>query len=271
MKNAVKDKKSDIYINPNDTWLNQKIDTLEKVKDWILTRLGHPLVTVELDDNQLNSCIADAIRIFTRYEYHNEQYLTVNLKYYKPGEGLDLHEFHIMSVKDIATCADNIFGQQPDLFFGMYAYMGQGQGSPLFGMGRANPVGMWTLWHNAHEFYDLARKMVGSNPDYYWDKVTQHLRLMPEPHTNGHDRYMLLTVNAELPIEQYYGNDTVLRLALAEAKMLVGTVRKKFQGTTLLGGGTLDTDIYNEGKEEKDKLMEELIARESKGQCFYVS
>ena len=94
---------------------------------------------------------------------------------------------------------------------------------------------------------------------------------MPEPHTNGRDRYMLLTVNAELPIEQYYGNDTVLHLALAEAKMLVGTVRKKFQGTTLLGGGTLDTDIYNEGKEEKDKILEELIARESKGQCFYVS
>jgi hypothetical protein len=94
---------------------------------------------------------------------------------------------------------------------------------------------------------------------------------MPEPHTHGHNRYILLTVNAELPIEQYYGNDTVLRLALAEAKMLLGTVRKKFSGTTLLGGGQLDTDIYNEGREEKDKILEELIQRESKGQCFYIS
>ena len=129
---------------------------------------------------------------------------------------------------------------------------------------------MWTLWHNAHEFFDLSKKMCGSNPDYYFDKVTQHLRLMPEPRYKG-DRYILLIVNAELPIEEYYGNDTVLRLALAEAKMLVGTIRKKFQGTALLGGGTLDTEIYNEGKEEKDKIMETLIATESKGQCFYVS
>ena len=270
MRNAVKEK-PEIKIDANDTWLNQKIDTLDKVKDWILTSLGHPLVTVELNDNQLNSCIGNAIRIFSRYEYRPESYLQVNLKYYKPGEGLDLHEFKIMSVKDIATQHDAIFGNQPDMFFGMYAYMGQGQGSPMYGMGNANPVGMWTLYHNAHEFYDLSRKMTGSAPDWEWNKITQHLRLMPEPHTHGHDRFILLTVNAEPPIEEYYGNDTVLHLALAEAKMLVGTVRKKFQGTALLGGGTLDTEIYNEGKEERDKILEELISRESKAQCFYVS
>ena len=42
MKDAVKEEKP-IYINPNDTWLNQKIDTLDKVKEWILTKLGYPL------------------------------------------------------------------------------------------------------------------------------------------------------------------------------------------------------------------------------------
>lgn len=270
MKNAVKADKPEIKIDPNTTYLNQKIDTLEKVKDWILTKLGYPLNTVELDDNQLNSCIGDAIRVYSKYAYNPEQYLTVNLKYYKPDEGLDLHDFHVMSVKDIATQRDNIFGTQPDMFFGMYSYLGQGQGSPMFGMGNANPVGMWTLYHNAHEFYDLSKKMTGSNPDFYFDRVTQHLRLMPEPKSRR-DHYILLTVNAEPPIEDYYGNDVVLHLALAEAKMLVGTIRKKFQGTALLGGGTLDTEIYNEGKEERDKILEDLIRSESKGQCFYVS
>lgn len=51
---------------------------------------------------------------------------------------------------------------------------------------------------------------------------------MPEPRNLDHDRYILLTCNVEPPIEEYYGNDTVLQLALAEAKMLVGTIRKKF-------------------------------------------
>jgi hypothetical protein len=86
-----------------------------------------------------------------------------------------------MSVKDISTARDNIFGNSPDMFFGMYAYMGQGQGSPMYGMGNANPVGMWTLYHNAHEFYDLSRKMTGSNPDWSYDRRTKILKLMPRP------------------------------------------------------------------------------------------
>jgi hypothetical protein len=51
---------------------------------------------------------------------------------------------------------------------------------------------------------------------------------MPEPKCVNQDRYILLTCNVEPPLEEYYGNDTVLQLALAEAKMLVGTIRKKF-------------------------------------------
>ena len=105
------------------------------MKDWILVSLGYPLNTVELDDNQLNLVISNAIRLFTRYEYHEDSFLVVNLKYYKPGEGLDLHDFHIMSVKDIATQRDTVFGNGADQFFGMYAFMGQGQGSPMFNMG----------------------------------------------------------------------------------------------------------------------------------------
>lgn len=171
MKHAIKEKPP-IKIDSDTTWLNQKIDTLEKVKDWILTKLGYPLNTIEIDDNQLNSCIGDAIRIFSRYAYFPEHYIPVNLKDYKPGIGLDLREYRVMSVKDIATSRDAVFGNQPDMFFSMYAYMGQGQGSPMFSMGNHNPVGMWTLYHNAHEFYDLSKKMTGSNPDFFYDKIT---------------------------------------------------------------------------------------------------
>jgi hypothetical protein len=37
-----------------------------------------------------------------------------------------------------------------------------------------------------------------------------------------------LTCNVEPPIEDFYGNEWVRRLVLAEAKILLGTVRKKF-------------------------------------------
>lgn len=73
---------------------------------------------------------------------------------------------------------------------------------------------------------------------------------MPEPHAHR-DRYILLTCNVQPPVEEYYGNEYVRRLVLAEAKILLGTVRKKYSSVQLIGGGTIDTTIGDEGREEK--------------------
>jgi hypothetical protein len=55
------------------------------------------------------------------------------------------------------------------------------------------------------------------------------------------------------------------RILLAKCKMLLGTIRKKFQGTALPGGGTIDTSIGDEGKEELNAALEDLIKSESCG------
>ena len=52
-------------------------------------------------------------------------------------------------------------------------------------------------------------------------------------------------------MEEYFGNEFCRRLILAEAKILLGTVRKKFSGINLVGGGQIDTSIGDEGREEK--------------------
>ena len=113
--------------------------------------------------------------------------------------------------------------------------------------------------------------MTGSNPDWQYDKSTGILRLMPEPKFGNRDHFILLTCNQQPPIEEYYGNEYVRRLILAEAKILLGTIRKKFSSVQLIGGGTIDTTIGDEGKEEKAAALEDLIKSESKGQCCYIA
>lgn len=105
MRNALKRhdiKTDDLHVEPNSTWLNPGIKSIQQLKDWVLTKLGHPLITVELTDSQLNTCIADAISLYSKYAYTPEKYLIVNTKFYVPGKGVDLRAFNIMSVKDIA-------------------------------------------------------------------------------------------------------------------------------------------------------------------------
>jgi hypothetical protein len=94
-------------------------------------------------------------------------------------------------------------------------------------MGCQNSVGTWTTYHMIHEWFDLAKRMLGSNPDWQYNKSTKILRIMPEPVTNK-DSFILLTCNQEPPIEEYYGNEYCRRLILAECKILLGTIRKKF-------------------------------------------
>ena len=229
--------KDDAHVNPKSTWANPGITDIKQLKDWIYIKLGYPLVNIELTDEQLNCCIADAIAIYSKYAYVPNKYLTVNLKYYIPRVGIDLKEFNIMSVDDIAFERDTVFGMNNDMFFGPYAFFGQGPGSPMFGLGNGNWVGSWVSYHNLHEFFDLTKRMLGSQPDWQYDKSTKILKLFPEPRHSHRDHYMLLTCKCEPPIESYYGNEYVRRLVLAEAKILLGTIRKKFSSIQLIGGG----------------------------------
>ena len=72
-------------------------------------------------------------------------------------------------------------------------------------------------------------------------------------------------------MEDYYGNEYVRRLVLAEAKILLGTIRKKFSSIQLIGGGQIDTTIGDEGREEKQQIMDEIIKSEAQGQCWFIS
>ena len=263
--------KDEVHVNPNSTWANPGIKTIEQLKDWVLTKLGYPLVTIELTDEQINSCIADAIATYSKYAYVPNKYLTVNLKYYMPKVGIDLRQFNIMSVDDVAFERDTVCGMNNDMFFGPYAFFGQGPGSPMFGLGNGNWVGSWVSYHNLHEFFDLTKRMLGSQPDWQYDKSTKILKLFPEPRHSHRDHYMLLTCKCEPQMEDYYGNEFVRRLVLAEAKILLGTIRKKFSSIQLIGGGQIDTTIGDEGREEKQQIMDEIIKSEAQGQCWFIS
>ena len=272
MKNSVKKPKDQLEkIKAESTWLNEGIKTLDQLKSWILIKLGAPTLTVELTDEQLDCCIHDGISLYSKYATWPEKFLVLNLKHYEPGRGIDLAEFKVMSVKSISLPRDNVMGQYGDMFFGPYSFFGQGTGFPFFQNGMGSYVGAWTTYHAIFEFFNLSKEMMGNNPDFFYDKVTQRLTLMPEPRNCRDGQCVLATCNCEPPIEEYFGSEYCRRLILAEAKILLGTIRKKFGSINLVGGGQIDTSIGDEGREEKQAALEDLQKSESKGQYFCLS
>ncbi len=260
-----------VDIKAESSWLNPAVKSLQDLKDWILVSLGYPTVTVELDDSQLNYCIQNALEKYTKYAYFPERELIVNLEKYVPGQGLDLKDFNIASITEIAYQKDHMLGMNNDIFWGYPNFiMGNGGGYPFLN-GQGNFVGAWTTWHNLNEFFELTRRMTGSNPQFRYDKTTKKLYLMPEPRKNDKmHRFALLTCEVEPPFEELYGNEYVKRLTLAYAKILLGTIRKKFANTQLIGGGTIDTTIGDEGREELNQLMENIRQEESRSNWCWV-
>ena len=179
MKNAIPRPKDLLEkIEPEKaTWDLNSIDTIDKLKSWILIKLGQPLQTVELSPEQLDVAIYDGISLYSKYAYRPEKYLVVNLDYYEPGKGIDLSEFKIMSVKSVALPRDNVMGLYGDTFFSPYAFFGQGSNFPFLngangGTSGGNWVGSWVSFHNIVEFLNMSREMCGNNPDYVFDKNT---------------------------------------------------------------------------------------------------
>ena len=54
---------------------------------------------------------------------------------------------------------------------------------------------------------------------------------------------MVLECEIEPPLEELYGNEHVKKLTLAFCKVMLGTIRGKYEGITLPGGGSVSKDI----------------------------
>lgn len=270
------DDEEEIKIKAESTFIDPAVKTKKELVDYILVSLGYPLLTVELEEQQLNLCIQFALETYTKYAYMGpDKYLFEDLNRYEHGKGLNLKKYNIIAIKEISTIRDNALnmGMGGDLFFSPYTFLQSNNIYPMnTRVGNAPSVGSWVTWQSVIEFMDLTHKMCGSMPDFQYDKSSKYLTLMPEPRKfkNNVPQPILLTCQVLPPLSELYGNEYVKRIALAKAKILLGTIRKKFAGTQLIGGSQIDTTIGDEGKEELDRIMENIRLDEAKCQSFYV-
>lgn len=266
-----------------NTYLHPSISAKVDLKNWVMTQLGAPLITIELTDAQLDVCIGDAIQLYSKYAYFPEHYLVVNLKDYQfdtndpRNEGLCLSQWNVAVVNDIAVGRENMFGiGGNDMFFGWPAFFNGttglgGLGGSSFATNNGNWVGGFTTYHNVHEFIELAHRMTGSNPDWIYNRRNFMLQLIPPPRDIKKDYWIVLTVECEPELDELYSEEYVRRITLAKAKILLGTIRSKFQGVNLVGGGTIDTSIKDEGNQELQTILENIRNDEGKGNFFIIS
>ena len=113
-------------------------------------------------------------------------------------------------------------------------------------------------WYVLKDWMKDREKLLAQRRSLSFDPRTQYLVMSPAP-TSNVKFYGIVSCYVERPLRDIIKEQWVYQYALALSKMSVATVRSKYSGTSLFGGGSLTgTDMMSQGISERDKLEQKL-------------
>ena len=119
-------------------------------------------------------------------------------------------------------------------------------------------------WYVLKEWLELRDKLLAQKHYFRFDEHSQRLFLIPEPKTSTR-YYGLIGAHVERTVEYMIREMWVYQYALALTKINIGRIRGKYSGTALFGGGSVNTDLLNEGITEKGSLEDKLTSGAAPG------
>ena len=249
------------YKSPKDNYLNNKDykDVVEfkdfnrTVKDYVLTRLGYPVVDVELDDYQIELCIDEAI---SKLEYHAPDWMTQYAVFETSG-GIGVYDIPkpiIDNLNDVWYRRDFFkFGASPGSLEYDFAVM-------FFtnnGLFNNYNVSQYLLMQ---QYLKQIKNVLGQMSS--WQVINnKYLHIWPVPENNTES--VILEFRAFDPETIHHAYKSwVQRFALALSKEILGGIRSKYQTLPGPGGGTRlnGSELIAQAREDKKLLIEELTS-----------
>lgn len=221
------------------------------VKDFILARLGAPVVKVELTDFQLETCIDEAI---TKLEYYAPDWMTQYASF-ETSANVNVYELP----QEIANGLNDVWYKRN--FFNLGATPGSLEYD--FAIMFFTNTGLFNNY-NVSQYLLMQQylKQISNvlSQGATWQLIGgKHLHIWPVPDSTAGVilEFRALDVDRIHPMYKNW----IQRYAMCLAKEILGRIRGKFQ--TLpgpSGGSRLDGEsLLAEAKEEKEKLVEELM------------
>jgi hypothetical protein len=263
---------------PGSTNANPVIKTYDGLAQRIRRQMGEPLVNVEIANEQIYDCIAQAMEFFTKYAGYTEEFLVFDSKLYQKGKGIRVdtlinqtqemyssftsgvsagYDYDMGSYRRVLDCFAFTYGETTGI--NTLFTLEQAMAQQIYSSYMVGNFGFdLTTWEVLKGFIDTRNKVLAMTPHYRFDPKTQILRIIPEPIPE--QTYMgVVGCYLEKPIKDIINERWVYRYALALSKIVVGNVRGKFSGTNLFGGGSVNyNDFMSQGVSERDALENEL-------------
>lgn len=233
----------------------------QDIRDYILNMLGAPTLPLELDEQNIDFCIDQALKIFEDYagreyySYHTFRTIPGKSVYEMPPDvGLIRNVFY-KEFGTFAFQASDLDGAIPIEYFypgGSYASIQGGLIDPVQPIwGR---MGEWVLYKQYEQMYSRVSSNLGG-----WEFVggLRHIKLYPIPYKGQ------LVIVHYLQKCKDWGEVTqaMQEGALTYAKEILGRIRGRIKNPPGPNGGIqLDGDqLIQEAREDRQKWFEDLI------------
>ncbi len=231
--------------------------TRNDFKEWCLRKLGKPVIEVNVDDDQVEDRIDESLRYYWDYHFdgtervyvkHQITSTDVTNKYITMPENI-IGAVRVFPVSDPMVSSDDLFNIRYQIAL-----------NDLYTLTSVSMVPYYMVMEHLALVQEL---LVGQQPIRY-NRHRNRLHI----DTDWTD----LRVGEFLLIEAYevvdpatwtdaWGDRWLQQYATAKIKMQWGTNLKKYDGMQLPGGVVFNGQkIYDEAKEEIDKLEEEMIS-----------
>ena len=224
----------------------------ENLKDFILARLGHPVVRVELTPYQIKTCIDEAVGTM----YNHAPLFSTQMATFQTTAGQSLYQIpqyilgnleYVVYKKTLLSIQSQAGTLEFDFFI---KYFQDNFLFQNFGVGD-----FYLLQQNL----EMTRKILGQEGSF---SVLDNQYLQIEPRPVGNYQTVILIyrgLNSDTLHPAY--RNWIQLYALACSKSTLGQIRGKYQTVPSPGGGAkLNGDsLVKEGAEEKKELLERLL------------
>lgn len=233
-------------------------ELVESIKSY----LGHPVVKVELSDEQW----VHVLKATTRWFLAKKGLILSKMV------ALQNQQSEYVMTADVENVLDVVIDMSPDLiaFFSLGAF-----DIIPFGFPFAFPTTPSTLQYSGFvqllQFNELRKRIFSVEPSFEYDQQSNILRITPTPFRGGN---MLITYKTRVfNVSQLLARDEelVYEYAKAQAMLALGRIRSKYSEYPTAGGSaSMDgADLTTEAKELIERLNTEIF--DSQGTCGFIS
>jgi hypothetical protein len=236
---------------------------IAQIKDYVLLMLGAPVISIELDQQQLDACVDLSLQVLE--DYAPREYFQLYVFLTSPGKSIykmppEVGYIRNISYKDVPTfnfSASDLGGAIPLEYFypgGAYNSIQGGMMNPM------QPIwgnmGEWVLYKQYEQMYSNIASNTGG---WEWHGSYDQIKIYPIPMRS----HSVIVHYIQKNKDWNRVTQAMQEGAIAFAKIMLGRIRSKIKNPPGPNGGIqLDGDtILAEGLQEKKDWEERLLTR----------